>query len=298
MRSVMKFRSIDASGSNLARRAAAFVLATLGLACAPAVAYQEAVADTCSGCRKPLKGHVAHGPFSKTVGFQGFGLGYHPGYGYGGKGLGVGQEGGYPFYGGPGYPQPSPPLNRFCGIAPFPFNPGPGGPTGNCVHYFGGVGPLFTDPAVIQIPAEPEEPDASYSFGGFTGMLPYDESAFAGATTAAASTPTAATPVVAAPAGASAGAPKPAADPLGIDYEAYSDGPERGIRITKLVPGGLAEKAGLRVGEVILSMNGYFTHTPELYAWILRNARPGEPIALQTRPSKSAASRNVTIPGR
>ena len=37
-------------------------------------------------------------------GFYGFGLSFHPGYGYGGYGLGVGGTGGDPFYGGPGYP--------------------------------------------------------------------------------------------------------------------------------------------------------------------------------------------------
>src|SRR4051794_24902900 len=71
------------------------------------------------GRRKTGCGTLGYGPPGLHPGFQGFGLGYHPGYGYGGDALGVGAEGGYPFYGGPGYPHPSPRLQRFGGINPF-----------------------------------------------------------------------------------------------------------------------------------------------------------------------------------
>ena len=89
-------------------------------------------------CQMPLTGHHKHSvPAAGTLGyakpglypgFQGFGLGYHLGYGYGGSALGVGADGGYPFYGGPGYPHPWPTLRRIGGITPFPFYGGPGGP--------------------------------------------------------------------------------------------------------------------------------------------------------------------------
>ena len=52
-------------------------------------------------------GTLGYGPPGVYPGFQGFGLGFHRGYGYGGDALGVGAEGGYPFYGGPGYPHPA-----------------------------------------------------------------------------------------------------------------------------------------------------------------------------------------------
>jgi hypothetical protein len=71
-------------------------------------------------------------------GYQGFGLNFHPGYGYGGAALGVGPEGGYPFYGGPGYPHAEPRLRRFplLHIVPFPYFGGPGYPTPECPNFF------------------------------------------------------------------------------------------------------------------------------------------------------------------
>ena len=66
-------------------------------------------------------GTLGYGPPGLHEGFQGFGLGFHPGYGYGGKALGVGAEGGYPFYGGPGYPHPGPCLDRFGHEKPFAY---------------------------------------------------------------------------------------------------------------------------------------------------------------------------------
>ena len=66
----------------------------------------------------------------------GFPLKYHSVYGYGGRGLGVGVFGGYPFYGGPGYPFLEPNLNRFAKNTPFPFNGGPGYPRYGRSNYF------------------------------------------------------------------------------------------------------------------------------------------------------------------
>ncbi|HZW32575.1 MAG TPA: PDZ domain-containing protein [Isosphaeraceae bacterium] len=48
-------------------------------------------------------GTLGYGHGGVVPGFSGFGLSFHLGYGYGGSGLGVGAEGGAPFYGGPGY---------------------------------------------------------------------------------------------------------------------------------------------------------------------------------------------------
>jgi len=137
-----------------------------------------------------------HGP-SAYRGFQGFGLGFHPGFGYGGNGMGVGPHGGYPFYGGPGYPHPAPQLRRGCGINPFPYFGGPGHPTPNCPIYYTPVGPLSADPPVITVGS-----DGGYGsgYGGFTGTLPYPESAFARAITSAETTePARSSPTASAP---------------------------------------------------------------------------------------------------
>ncbi len=94
-------------GGRLPLRAFARAFAICILACSAARAYDRYGADP---------------------GYYGFPLRYHSVYGYGGRGLGVGVFGGYPYYGGPGYPCMEPGLNRCGKIIPFPFNGGPGYP--------------------------------------------------------------------------------------------------------------------------------------------------------------------------
>lgn len=134
----------------------------------------------------PATGTLGYGPPGLHPGFQGFGLGFHRGYGYGGKGLGVGAFGGYPFYGGPGYPHPWPRLQRIGGINPFPYYGGPGHPVPGQPNYYGGVGPLVADPPVVTIIPVPGEANYASGFGAFTGAAPYPEAAFAPFTSAAA----------------------------------------------------------------------------------------------------------------
>ena len=74
-------------------------------------------------------GTLGYGEPGLYPGVQGFGLGFHLGYGYGGDSLGVGADGGYPYYGGPGYPHAWPCLRRIGGIMPFNYYGGPGQPT-------------------------------------------------------------------------------------------------------------------------------------------------------------------------
>ncbi|QEH34500.1 hypothetical protein OJF2_30390 [Aquisphaera giovannonii] len=129
----------------------------------------------------PAAGTLGYGPPGIHPGFQGFGLGWHRGYGYGGRALGPGAEGGYPFYGGPGYPHPWPTLRRIGGINPFPHFIGPGGPTPTCPNFYGEPGQLRPDSPVVQIVGAPPE----MGYGQFHGMLPYPDSTFAPFTAAA-----------------------------------------------------------------------------------------------------------------
>ena len=133
-------------------------------------------------------GTLGYGPPGFYPGFQGFGLGYHLGYGYGGDALGVGADGGYPFYGGPGYPHPEPRLRRLGGIVPFPHYGGPGHPTPDHPNFYGGAGgPLVPDEPVITIESDPNAPLAGGDYGGFTGIVPDPEARFAPFTARAAS---------------------------------------------------------------------------------------------------------------
>ena len=129
--------------------------------------------------RGPGVGTLGYGPPGLYPGFQGFGLGYHLGYGYGGDALGPGAEGGYPLYGGPGYPNCDPRLWRFGGINPFPYNGGPGYPTPDHPNYFGMFGPLVVDQPVIKIADDPGYRYDAEVFGPFTGGVPNPEAQFA-----------------------------------------------------------------------------------------------------------------------
>ncbi|MDG3004615.1 hypothetical protein [Paludisphaera mucosa] len=127
--------------------------------------------------RTDAGGTLGYGPPGVHPGYQGFGLGFHRGHGYGGDALGAGAEGGHPFYGGPGYNHPAPGLDRFklTKIAPFPHDAGPGGPTPDRPQYFdGGPSPLVIDRPVISTGGG----DLG-GYGSFSGMLPYPDSTFA-----------------------------------------------------------------------------------------------------------------------
>ena len=138
------------------------------------------------GKRTQSFGTLGYGAPGLHPGFQGFGLGYHQGYGYGGDGLGVGSEGGYPFYGGPGYPHPWPTLRRIGGINPFPYFGGPGYPSPGQPNYFGGVGPLVPDRPVVTLTTDRDAAGYATDYGSFTGALPDPEARFSAATVEAA----------------------------------------------------------------------------------------------------------------
>ena len=252
----------------------------------------------------PGVGTLGYGKPGLYPGFQGSGLGYHLGYGYGGNGLGVGAEGGYPFYGGPGYPHPSPTLRRVGGINPFPFYGGPGGPTPACPNYFGAVGPLVAERPVIEVEAGPGEADYSSGYGAFTGVIPYSEAALAPFTTSAAAggsssgigsaTPPNAPPNTA-PAPGEVLDEHAASRSLGLDVEPFTDpAGGRGLKITRVQPDSPAQKAGLKDGDVVRSANGYVTELPTNLAWILANAAADKALKMSVR-SADGTVRTVTL---
>jgi hypothetical protein len=92
---------------------------------------------------------LSYGPPGLHPGFVGFGLSFHPGYGYGGNALGVGALGGHPCAGGPGYP------HQF-GYPQF------------ADPYYEGIGQLYYDQ-----PVAITEPMAADDFGPYTGASSY-----------------------------------------------------------------------------------------------------------------------------
>lgn len=249
-------------------------------------------------------GTLGYGPPGAYPGFQGFGLGYHPGYGYGGAGLGVGADGGYPFYGGPGYPHPWPQLRRFGSINPFPYYGGPGSPSPACPNYFGPVGPLAAEQPVITVERDPRDPGYGGDYGGFTGTIPYPETTFAPFVT------------IAAAGGSSSGVssssapnapPNPALGPgeipdipgaghaLGIKVVPLAERGARGIRITEVRPASVAEDAGLHVGDVIRQINGHLTEQPGHLVWIMANAAPGNVLNMTVLSAADGKVRTVKV---
>ncbi len=229
----------------------------------------------------PGRGTLGYGGPGLFPGFQGFGLGYFPGYGYGGGGLGVGATGGDPFYAGPGYPHGTPRLRRLGPITPFPYFGGPGYPSAGCPQFFGVVGPLSVDRPIVL-----ETDGQDHAFGVFTGALPYPEAVFApyaSAVAASGSTDGGAAPSLPAAPPASP-AVFPPADPLGIDEEPAVDvDGVRGIKIVGIHPGTAADKSGLRIGDVIRSANGYLTTRSGNLTWIIANEAQGHLLEMNVR---------------
>jgi hypothetical protein len=157
----------------------ALAMGIWGLAGSPARADTGVVQGLChQGSCGTGTGTLGYGGYGSYPGLYGFGLKFHPGYGYGGNALGVGVFGGYPYYGGPGYPHPETCLRRCGGITPFLYYGGPGYPSFEFPNYYGGVGPLAVDRQVVTIADQPG-PGYGTSFGPFTGAFAYPETMFA-----------------------------------------------------------------------------------------------------------------------
>jgi len=301
--------SLVRGGGRLLRAAlAAGLAAWVGSALPGKAEAGDALCPTCHKTHSGPHGHVGSGGgtlgYGKPglyPGFQGFGLGYHLGYGYGGHGLGVGADGGFPFYSGPGYPHPWPRLRRFGGIAPFPFFGGPGGPTPTCPNYFGPVGPLVSERPVIEIEPEPGEADYTSGYGGFTGVLPYPEAVLAPFTAAAAAgrlsneiTPT--RPTSPAPASGDTSDDQGGGSPLGFNVEPVTDpAGGRGLKVVGIAAESAVQKAGLRDGDVITSINGYATVVPAHLTWIRTNAAPDRNLRMTVRAGDDGQVRTVMV---
>ena len=244
----------------------------------------------------PGFGTLGWAPPDCYPGFYGFALSFHRGYGYGDSALGVGASGGYPFYGGPGYLHPEPPLNRFGHLIPFTYYCGPGYP-----FTFQVTGPLIvTEPVVMQVPGgdlahERGSPVYPYNvgYGPFTGVLPYPENYFAPYTAAAAASGSSAMT----PMGAPPSAPiSNLVRNFGIDEESVADvDGVRGMKVVKIYPGTPAEKAGLKPGDVIRSVNGYLTVTPGNLSWIIMNKAPDKALKINVRSATDGTQHSITI---
>jgi S1-C subfamily serine protease len=71
---------------------------------------------------------------------------------------------------------------------------------------------------------------------------------------------------------------------LGIDGETLVEaGKPVGLKVAKVYPGAIADKAGLHVGDVIRSINGYVVEQPGNLTWIIENKAPDDRLSMNVR---------------
>ena len=67
------------------------------------------------------------------------------------------------------------------------------------------------------------------------------------------------------------------------------------MKVSRVYPGTAAEKAGLKPGDVIRSINGYRTEEPGNLAWIIANAAPDKVLKMIVRTADDAKEHTITV---
>jgi membrane-associated protease RseP (regulator of RpoE activity) len=320
--------SLARGGGRLPLKAFAVALGLLVFTRPPVLADVDGHGDHNEGRFK--HGHLGYGTlgwaeYGLYPGLYGFSLRWHPGYGYGRYALGVGSDGGYPNYAGPGYPHDPPKLRRFGPARPYTYYGPPDYVPDGCTNYFTHVDGLVIEKPVVTI-GEPgdfgyvnENGDVypGRDFGSYTGTLPYPETLFAPYASAAAATGSSgaegpARPATApyTPPAANPGPPSASLAPadgevttvhapgryIGIEEEPSVDANGvRGIKVAHVLPGSAAEKAGLQPGDVIHSTNGYLTTDRGNLAWITAVATPNNVLRMTARTASDGKLHTILV---
>jgi len=80
---------------------------------------------------------------------------------------------------------------------------------------------------------------------------------------------------------------------LGIDEVAVADPEGQGMKVEKVYPGSAAERAGLKVGDVIHSANGFLTQVHGNLTWIINTQAPNGVLNLNVR--RASDGRDVPL---
>lgn len=92
-----------------------------------------------------------------------------------------------------------------------------------------------------------------------------------------------------------AGSPLPQRRLLGIDEEpVVLAGGAKAMKVGKVYPDTAAQRAGLQVGDVIRSVNGYLTEQRGNLAWIIANAAPDHQLKISVEAAKNGQTRLIT----
>jgi serine protease Do len=68
----------------------------------------------------------------------------------------------------------------------------------------------------------------------------------------------------------------------------------RGMQVARVYPGSAAEQAGLQVGDVIHSANGYLTQEHGNLAWIIANTAPNGELRMNVRTARDGVDHLIT----
>jgi PDZ domain len=82
---------------------------------------------------------------------------------------------------------------------------------------------------------------------------------------------------------------------LGIDEEpVVVAGGVKAMKVGKVYPGSAAERAGLKAGDVIRSVNGYLTEQRGNLAWVIANAAPDNQLKISVQAENDGQPRLIT----
>jgi len=82
---------------------------------------------------------------------------------------------------------------------------------------------------------------------------------------------------------------------LGIDEQpVVVAGGVKAMKVGKVYPGTAAERAGLKAGDVIRSVNGYLTEQRGNLAWVIANAAPDNQLKISVQAEKDGQTRLIT----
>ena len=258
--------------------------------------------------RGPGVGTLGYGPLGLFPGFQGFGLGYHLGYGYGGVRLwALAPKAAIPSTVVPAIRAVILRLWRIGGINPFPYNGGPGYPDTRPPQLLRNVRPTRGRPTghqdrgrsrlslrcrcvwpLYRRGARSRSSVRSIHGSGRCRCFYHEGITLQLASSSPEPAPgSQAWPVIVnaplRPAREKTSVPRPV-EALGIDEEPLADsGGVTGIRVSSVHPGTVAERAGLHSGDVIYSANGYLTTDPGNLAWIIATKAPGGTLSMNVR---------------
>ena len=225
-------------------------------------------------------GYGGMGGFGRMGGLGYGNRGFYGGYGgygffpfFGGYGLyGLGYGYGYPYYGGYGLGYGG--YGMGYGLGYGGYGLGYGG-YGYGYPYYGGYGYGYGYPY--------------YGYGNGYGY-PYYSNVY--------STPGAGvtyTSAYVAPGGSAANTVMPQGRYLGIDEEPVIEpNGKRGMKVANVYPGTPAQRAGLKVGDVLYSINGYLTEQRGNLAWIIANAAPNNQLKMTVKTAGDGQTHSVT----